>query len=171
MRFSFPIRRMIVALFALTIATPATAEVTESSSNGFTIALSEPSQRSDAELWQRMQHPENWWSSAHSWSGDAANMSVEMRAGGCWCERVGDGVVVHGRILRIDADRAILLDAPLGPLNDAAVTTRLSWRIDNQRVVWRYQVFGALPMPAAQLAPLVEAVLAEQLRRLTGPDS
>lgn len=171
MQFSFPNGRMIIAMLALGVTTNAAGGVTESSSDGFTISLSQESQRSDAELWQRLQHPEIWWSSAHSWSGDAANMSVEMRAGGCWCERVGDGVVVHGRILRIDAGRAVLFDAPLGPLNEAAVSTRLSWRVENQRVVWRYQVFGALPMPVEQLAPLVEGVLAEQLRRLTGPNS
>ena len=171
MRFIFPSCRTIIAMLAFGITTNAAGEVTESSSNGFTISLSQESRRSDAELWERLQHPENWWSSAHSWSGDAANMSVEMRAGGCWCERVGDGVAVHGRIIRIDSGHAILFDAPLGPLNDAAVATRLSWRVENQRVIWRYQVYGALPMPTEQLTPLVEGVLAEQLRRLTSSNS
>ena len=37
-------------------------------------------------------HPEKWWNGEHSYSGDAANMTLEAVAGGCWCEKLPAGV-------------------------------------------------------------------------------
>ncbi|MEX0600366.1 MAG: hypothetical protein WD205_06975, partial [Rhodothermales bacterium] len=28
-----------------------------------------------------------WWSPSHTYSGDAANLSIDARPGGCFCER------------------------------------------------------------------------------------
>ena len=167
------IRQLIAAVAAtLALAAPARAEVVDSGDTVFVVEIERPSTRTPADLWQRLQHPESWWSSAHTWSGDAANMSLAMEAGGCWCERVGDGVVVHGRIIRIDGTSGLLLDAPLGPLSDAAVATRLSWRIITEggtRVRLRYEVAGRMPLPTHALAPLVDQVLTQQIDTLVAP--
>lgn len=32
--------------------------------------------------------PGRWWSREHSDSGDAANLSLEQQAGGCFCEKI-----------------------------------------------------------------------------------
>ena len=43
-----------------------------------------------------------WWSSEHTYSGDAANMSLKAEAGSCFCERWPGGEVEHGRAIMVD---------------------------------------------------------------------
>lgn len=160
------IRRMVMALLLGVLASPAAAEVESVDANGFVVAISREAQLPPHQLWAQLQNPAAWWSDAHTWSGDADNMRMDARVGGCWCERVGEGEVEHGRIIRIDAGRAIIMAADLGPLSGAAVSARLRWSVDSSRVTMRYAVFGRLPMPADQLAPLVDQVLTQQLERL-----
>ena len=40
-----------------------------------------------------------WWSKEHTYSGDAARMSLQLRPGGCFCEPLdGGGGIEHMRV-------------------------------------------------------------------------
>ena len=76
---------------AAVISTTAHAAVTDSAPNGFalteTVHIAAPRDK----VYAALLEPSRWWSSAHSFSGNAANMTLDARAGGCWCETLPNG--------------------------------------------------------------------------------
>jgi len=114
-----------------------------------------------------------WWDPAHTWSGAAKNLSLDPRAGGCFCEKLVDGgSVQHARVVFAQPGKVLRMDGALGPLQEMAVTGVLTYTIaaDGQgsRITMTYRVAGALSMDAAKLAPLVDQVMTGQLERLRG---
>ena len=84
MRFAYT----ILAAAALGAAEPAAAEVVETSSQGFVTQDMAEVAASPMETWLALIRPGEWWNDAHTWSADAANMTLTPQAGGCFCERV-----------------------------------------------------------------------------------
>jgi uncharacterized protein YndB with AHSA1/START domain len=112
-----------------------------------------------------------WWSPAHTWSGDAANLRLEPRAGGCWCETWGEGnSVQHARVLSAMPGRLLLLQGNLGPLQDLPVTgvLKLETRAEDGqvRLIMSYRVAGPAELGLDKWAPVVDGVIGEQFRRL-----
>ena len=70
---------------------PARAETSEVSPSGFTITHAVVVDSDPQKVWQAFTQLPSWWNSAHTWSGQAANLSLDATAGGCWCERWGNG--------------------------------------------------------------------------------
>ncbi|HEX7915316.1 MAG TPA: hypothetical protein VF497_06160, partial [Rudaea sp.] len=61
-----------------------------------------------------------WWDSNHTYSGNASNLSLDARAGGCWCEQLADGgSVQHMTVLTAMPGRMLRLSGGLGPLQAA----------------------------------------------------
>ncbi len=71
------------------LAPPAAASVQESSDSGFTVTTTQRVTATPAQVWAALAQPARWWSSQHSWSGDAKNLSLDPVVGGCFCERWG----------------------------------------------------------------------------------
>ena len=94
------------------------ADVERSDADGFTLVINADSVSDADTVWQRMVHPELWWNPDHIWSGDAVNMVLEARAGGCWCEAVADGgSVAHGAVAAFEPARhRVMMRSELGPL-------------------------------------------------------
>jgi uncharacterized protein YndB with AHSA1/START domain len=112
-----------------------------------------------------------WWSSTHTWSGDAANLRLDPVAGGCWCERWGDGAEVeHARVLKVVPGQSLLLQGKLGPLLDMPVVGVLSLAaqaVDGQtQLRMSYRVGGPGSLALDKLAPVVDQVIGEQFARL-----
>jgi uncharacterized protein YndB with AHSA1/START domain len=112
-----------------------------------------------------------WWDSAHTWSGSSKNLTLEPRAGGCFCEKLKDGgSVQHARVLFAQPGQMLRLEGALGPLQDMAATGVLSYTLapdgPGTRITMSYRVAGALTMDPAKLAPLVDQVMTGQLERL-----
>lgn len=157
------------ALFAL--AAPAGAEVVESGETGFATHGSALVSAPPAALWAALVEPARWWSPAHSWSGDAANMTLSAKAGGCFCESLPDGgSVEHLRVIHAAPGRLLRASGALGPLQGEALAATLTITLDPEgegtRIAWRYAVAGQAGFPLAAVAPAVDAVLSEQLARL-----
>lgn len=112
-----------------------------------------------------------WWGSDHTYSGDASNMYMENRAGGCFCERLqGGGSVQHMRVLYAHPGKALNLSGGLGPLQTMAVTGSMAWGFTQveggTRINIVYAVGGYFPQSPGSLAPSVDRVLEEQWDRL-----
>jgi hypothetical protein len=164
------LRRLLASLLLLAAA-PAGAEVKSATASGFEVQSVAVVKVSPQAAWAMIVRPASWWDPEHSWSGKAGNMTLDPRAGGCFCEAVPPGgSVEHGRVLSAMPGRLLLLEAPLGPLQSLAVTTRLSWRLKpvagGTEITQTYVAGGYLPMGGETLAPAVDGVLAEQLARL-----
>jgi uncharacterized protein YndB with AHSA1/START domain len=118
--------------------------------------------------WDRLVHVERWWHPSHSYSGDAANLSLDPRAGGCWCETWPGGSVEHARVLTAMPGKLLRVEGAFGPLQAQPVVAILSFGLkpaENGKATLlavRYRVAGAV----GTLGPPVTEVLTTQIEHL-----
>jgi uncharacterized protein YndB with AHSA1/START domain len=159
-----------LALLA-SLAAPAWADTGNVSPYGFISIFRDEVKASPADLWQAVVQLPRWWSGQHSYSGQASNMSLDAQAGGCWCERWGDGnSVQHGHVVQIQPGRTLRLYANLGPLQELPVTGVLTFTVAMQetKTILRltYRVSGPPDVGLDKLAPVVDQVIGQQFKRL-----
>lgn len=167
-------RMLLAALAALfvTIA-PARADVAETSAGAFLLRAESEVAAAPDQVWRHLTQPGRWWSDSHTYSGDAQRMRVDLRAGGCWCERWNGGEVEHGRVALImthEGVRTLRFHAALGPLQELGAQGVLTFTIapheNGAQVTMTYRVSGDAELGLNEMAPLVDAVLMEQFGRL-----
>jgi len=112
-----------------------------------------------------------WWDSNHTYSGNASNLSLDARAGGCWCEQLADGgSVQHMTVLAAMPGRMLRLSGGLGPLQAAPVTAIMTWTIKREgsgsEVDMSYLVDGYLRGGLDAVRGDVDTVLSHQVERL-----
>ncbi|MDJ0644031.1 MAG: SRPBCC family protein [Erythrobacter sp.] len=176
---SHSIARLAVACVALA-ATPLAAEVTDSDDRGF-ITRDEAVVETDLkETWLALISPAKWWNSSHTWSGDAANLTIRPQAGGCFCERIPEdpdpdkisleGSVEHMRVIHAFPEKALRMQGGLGPLQSEPVTgvlTIVLSEVDNgTRIVWEYTVSGSMRYEIPVISKAVDGVMSQQLNGL-----
>jgi hypothetical protein len=115
--------------------------------------------------------PSLWWSSEHTFSGNASNLSLDAKAGGCWCETLpGGGSVLHLTVVYADPGRILRLRGALGPFQGMAVDGAMTWSLKSAGggtdIVLVYNLGGFVDGGFQAMAPKVDAVLAEQIARL-----
>lgn len=162
----------LLALSGACAATPASADVTQAGSTGFATVNSAVVSASPEDVWIELTGPEAWWNSEHSWSGDAANMSLFPVAGGCFCEELPEsgGSVEHARVIYADPSHLLRMRGSLGPLQAEALTGTLSVSLEpvdgGTRITWEYLVAGYARFDLVEIAPVVDSVQREQMTRL-----
>src|SRR5215468_5649488 len=84
-----------LALF-LACAGGTRAAVVSSGANGFEVReTAHVAAKADA-AYAAIVTPSRWWDSSHTYSRSASNLTLDARAGGCWCETLaGGGTVQH----------------------------------------------------------------------------
>jgi uncharacterized protein YndB with AHSA1/START domain len=112
-----------------------------------------------------------WWDSEHTYSGDAKNLSIDARPGGCFCEKLPNGGgIEHARVIYVAPREVLRLSGALGPLQASGVAGTLTWKLtsgtDNTRLQLSYSAGGFIEGGFEKLAPAVESVLRGQLDRL-----
>lgn len=159
--------RNAIAVLALALATPASAEVLDASDDGFTSRHSITVAAPPAKVWDALIHPARWWEGTHNYSGDAANLSIEPRPGGCWCEKTESGGVERMRVVYVAAGDTLRLTGGLGPLQalpvSGVMTIALKPRGMGTELVATYKVAG---LGLIGLAAPVDQVLGVQWPRL-----
>lgn len=166
--------RLAAAVYAaLTLlAAPALrAETSNVSASGFTVTFAMEVQSDPERVYQAFTQLPRWWSPAHSWSGNAANFSLDAQAGGCFCERWGNGAsAAHGQVLMALPGSVLRMHAWLGPLQELPVQAVLTFgtarRDGATRLRVTYRVAGPADANLDKLAPAVDGVIGEQTRRL-----
>lgn len=149
----------------------AAASVADSSAGGFTVKISTEIHAAPAEVFSRIMHVGDWWSSDHTYSGDAHNLSIEERPGGCFCEKLpGQGAVRHMEVVLVSPGKTLRLSGGLGPLQALAATGTMTFSLSaaagGTKLDVTYAVSGYLPQGMNTLAAPVDAVLSEQVARL-----
>ncbi len=116
--------------------------------------------------WETLIHPERYWPSDHTWSGDRDALSLNASAGGCFCERWQGGSAEHGRVVMALPDHALTINAALGPFLEMAISGILSIKLDERdgvtTAVVSYRISGDAAHKLDQLAPVVDQVLGMQ---------
>lgn len=159
----------------------ASASVAQVAANGFVVRHVAEVSASPDEVWAVLVKPSVWWDSDHTWSGDAANLTLDARAGGCFCEILPNesapkaaprGSVEHMRVIYVERGRALRLSGALGPLQSDAAIGTLTVQLKpggkgGTQVLLEYVVGGFTRTPFEKLAPAVDAMLGGQVERLS----
>lgn len=152
---------------ALLVVAPSAAEVTDAGETGFTSTYRLEIAAPPARVWDVLVRPALWWESSHSFSGSAANLTLDPVPGGCWCETLANGGVEHMRVVHVAGGEMMRLVGGLGPLQAMPVagvlTVTLKPSAAGTMLVATYAVAG--PGLAGIAAP-VDRVLGVQWPRL-----
>ena len=164
----------LVSMLVLSLATASVQAAVQETRDGYfaiqsVILVDVP----PAAAYRALIKPSLWWDPAHTWSGSSKSLSLEPRAGGCFCEKLKDGgSVQHARVLFAQPGQLLRLAGALGPLQDMPVSGVLTFTLapdgPGTRITMTYQVAGAMSIEAAKLAPLVDQVMNGQFERLRG---
>jgi uncharacterized protein YndB with AHSA1/START domain len=165
----FPV---LATVMASAVPGLAAAEVKSAAADSFLIeqrfSIAAPATR----VWEALLHPEDWWPSAHTWSGDRKNMRLSDQAGSCFCERWVGGSVEHGRVVMAIPGSLLRFSAALGPLQAMSVsgiiTVTLEEKDGQTEVLVTHRVSGDVSHKLDALAPIVDKVNAQQFGGLAG---
>ena len=136
-------RKLLIAVVAvLAAASPAAAEIVSRSENAVTMRFAAPTRIDGVRASGSLEALPLWWDGDHSYTGDAANLSLDLAPGGCWCERMPDGTDFdHGRTVSAE-DGRILFHAPFGPLRGKATRADLTVAWAETGVTWTFVIEG-----------------------------
>lgn len=161
-----------VALACALIATGrAFADVSDVDAGGFTIREAVHVNAGADKIYAVLIAPQNWWSSKHTFSGSAANMSLDARAGGCWCETLPNGgSVLHLTVVNAVPGKLLRMKGALGPFQSMAVDGVMTWSLApagaGTDVTLAYAVAGYTKGGFTNISQGADAVLGEQAARL-----
>lgn len=164
--------RHVLAGLVIACASHAQAEVKTATDAGFEVSRTAIINSTPAQVYQALGQPSRWWSKAHTYSGDARNLSMTATAGGCFCEKnpANGAAIEHARVVYAQPGRLLRLRGSLGPLQAEAVTGTLTWELKavpgGTEVRQTYVVGGYVRGGAALFAAPVDQVLGEQLAGL-----
>jgi uncharacterized protein YndB with AHSA1/START domain len=162
----------LLILWCVLIAAPVRAEILDSTPAGFTVKTVAGVQAPAARVYQALtDRVGSWWDASHSYSGNAANLSIDARPGGCFCERLPTCGVQHMTVIYADPGKLLRMTGGLGPLQDLAVTGVMSWKLTESSgqttIELTYKVAGYAPGGGVgAFAMPVDNVLSGQLKRL-----
>jgi uncharacterized protein YndB with AHSA1/START domain len=162
--------KIVLAVLVCTLALPASAEVADSAANGFTVKIAAQIHAAPADVYSKLVHNVgDWWHPAHTFSGDAHNLSLEERPQGCFCEKVASGGVRHMEVVLVLPGKTLRMVGGLGPLQaiaTGALTFTLTSAEGGTKLETTYSVVGYTPKGMDMWAAPVDAVLREQVTRL-----
>jgi len=174
---SIPTSKQLLKTLAITAAvlvvSPAVpAEVTDSAADGFTVKISVTIHASPADVYKRLVGDiGNWWSPAHTFSGDAHNLSIDERPMGCFCEKLpNQGAVRHMEVIFYQPGKTLRMSGGIGPMQALAVSAVATFSLfaedGGTKLTLTFAVGGYSPQGLNKAAPLVDTVLTEQIGRL-----
>jgi hypothetical protein len=159
------------AVVACLFIRPGTAEVLSSGQNGFEVRESVRVSAAPQKAYAALLQPARWWSSSHTFSGNAANLTLEARAGGCWCETLPDGgSVEHMHVVYVAPGSTLRLRGALGPFQGLGVEGAMTWSLkgsaNTTEISVTYTIGGYSKDGFEGAAKGVDQVLGEQLQQL-----
>ena len=162
---------VLTIIVCIAVVAITAAEVADSSATGFTVKASFSIQAAPEEVYRKLIHIGDWWDSEHTFSGDAHNLTIEERPGGCFCEKLPNGGGVrHLEVLFVAPGKALRMGGGLGPLQGIAasgsMTIKLTPADGGTKLETTYAVAGYLPAGMNTLAAPVDSVLTNQFVRL-----
>lgn len=167
----------LVGVAALGLATPGMADVEAVSEQGFVTRDVVIIAATTRQVWLALIKPAEWWNDDHTWSGDAANLSLVPSAGGCFCEAIPgegdiplDGSARHAVVVQAIPDKALRLRGGLGPLQAGPATGVLTISLEEieggTKVTWEYNAGGPMGFEIETISKAVDGVMAQQLHGL-----
>jgi uncharacterized protein YndB with AHSA1/START domain len=150
----------------------ARAEVADATAGGFTVKVALNVKASPDDAYRKfVRNVGDWWDSSHSFSGNSHNLSIEEKAGGCFCEKLPDGGGVrHMEVVNLAPGKRVVLQGALGALQALAATGAMTIQFSpvngGTKLEVTYAVVGYLPAGMNTLAAPVDGVLKGLFARL-----
>lgn len=162
--------RCAIVLSMAAIAGTAHAAVVDNTQEGFTIEQTIHIAAPPEAVYAALIVPAKWWSSEHTFSGSAANLKLEARAGGCFCENWADGSVLHATVVDAEPGKVLRLRGALGPFQghgvDSALTFQLKAANGGTDITLNNSVGGYMKGGYAKWPALADVMFADQMYRL-----
>ena len=169
-------RGSLVTIFALAYltlsGTDARADVVDKSATGFTVRTMTTVAAAPQRVYQDLLNVGAWWDKAHTYSGDAKNLTLMAQPGGCFCEKYAGGSIEHGRVVYVSPNKLLRLSGALGPLQELATVGTMTWTVEAAKqgngsvLTMTYAAGGYAPGGLDKLAEVVDMVLAQQVKLL-----
>lgn len=161
------LHRSLVAVVLIAAPLGAHARVVDAQAHGMTI-VNEVTVPVDANVaWDGLvNHVDAWWPRDHTWF-PGSRLSIEPRAGGCFCERAGGREAWHMAIGFVDPGATLRMLGGLGPLQGLGLTGALDWKLapvdGGTKITLHYVVGGYTTQDLKGFAPIVDQVQGVQL--------
>ncbi len=124
---------------------------------------------SPAKVWRGLTRDiSRWWDPAQTLGGDAANMLMQTKVGGCLCELQEDQKrFEHLRVIVVYENQILRLRGALGPLRGLGAAGTMNFKLapiaDVTKLEYKYIVSGA---GGKKIANTVDQLMLDQLERL-----
>ena len=163
--------RVLVLSAAMVWATPASAEVDSAGPHGFEISHSINLDVPREQAFAAFSQVRNWSTTPQTYSGEASPLSAELCQRRLIGERLdGGGGVEHLRVAYLQPGERVVLTGSLGPLLYEATSGVMDVKVEKiaggSRISMNYRAAGFANGGAEKMAPLVDQVLVEQMKRL-----
>lgn len=158
-----------VAALSLLGGPRAQADVKDATPSGFTVENAITVAVDAKTAWRALvEDVDRWWPADHTWWGAEGQLSIEPRAGGCFCERHGEQQALHMLVTFVDPARLLRLTGGLGPLQGMGLHGALEFRLkaadgSGTTITMFYRAGGYTPDDLSKFAPVVDAVQALQI--------
>jgi uncharacterized protein YndB with AHSA1/START domain len=164
-------RASFAAMALILVGATARSEVVNVATGGFLVRHETDVKAEPAALYEALTAGVgSWWNPAHTYSGDAKNLSVAAVPGGCFCEKLPGGGVLHMTVVYAAPGKALRMTGALGPMQGSGLAGTLTWNLakieGGTRIVLTYSVGGYMQGGFEKIAPLADGMLGEQLLRL-----
>ena len=164
-------KRTYIALAVIAtswLASPVRSEIKDASPSGFTIENSIVVPVDAAAAWQALiGNVDSWWPKDHTWWGADSKLTIDARAGGCFCELGNDRQAQHLQVVFVDPPKLLRMTGGLGPLQGMGLSGVLEWRFaamaNGTRITLWYRAGGYTPDDLRKFAAVVDRVQASQL--------
>jgi hypothetical protein len=155
----------------LAVSTGSTAaSVIESVPNGFSLEQRVVIAASPEKIYYTLLRPNKWWSPAHTYTHDAANLRLGSSAGACFCEQLNGGSVEHARVVLAMPSSLLRLRGALGPFQAQGVDGALTFALEKAKgetvLVATYTVGGFVKGGFGEWPQAADAMLGDQVARL-----
>jgi hypothetical protein len=139
--------------------------------NGFEVKETAHVAAASDKAFAALLQPSHWWTSEHTFSGNAANLTLDARAGGCWCESLPDGgSVEHLHVVFVSPGKVLRLRGALGPFQALAVEGVMTWTVkpsaNGSDISVSYAIGGYSKDGFDNLSKAADQVLGLQIERL-----
>lgn len=163
--------KLVILAAGLAVAAAAPADVVTADNAGFQIRNTLTINSTPEKVYAGLLKVGQWWNPEHTWSGKSANLRLQARAGGCFCEKLdGGGSAQHMTVIYAAPGHELRLNGALGPLQTEAatgvLTLSLNAKDDGTELTETYTVGGWTKGGWVPWAPDVDAVLLDQITRL-----
>ena len=116
---------------AMLLPAMAKADVADVSPTGFQLHIAVHIAAPPDKVYAALIQPAKWWSSDHTFSGSAANLTLDAKAGGCFCEALPNGgSVEHLTVATAMPGKTLRLRGALGPFQGSGIEGAMTWSLE-----------------------------------------